>query len=183
MFPEGSIFSFFASVKIYLRRKKILICLRKTARVNFFYPFTRPEERRRFPFFPSPNLYTCFCYKILSCKSDNRISLLYSSTGYGRNILWEDTKDFSGRTNIRGRGEVAGCYRKFKTDLNNCQKKRFSGLPGNFHFAHAVFRKQSIFFGSPKITIFKSHYVRQDKSRISFFWASVCKSKVTISLT
>ena len=42
-------------------RKKRLVCLRKTARVNFFYPFTRPEKLRRFPFFPSPNLYICFC--------------------------------------------------------------------------------------------------------------------------
>ena len=99
--------------------------------------------------FPFLNPYKCFCYKIFSCNSDNRLSLLYSSTGYGRNIFWEDTKDFSARTNNSSRWQVVGDCRIFKTGVNNYQKKRFSGLPGNFHFAHAVFRKQSIFFGSP----------------------------------
>ena len=76
-------------VSLEFRKKcgKKLVCLRKTARVNFFYPFTRPEKLCRFPFFPFLYPYKCFCYKILSCKSDNRTSLLYSSTGYGRYIL------------------------------------------------------------------------------------------------
>ena len=39
-----------------LRRKK-KGCLRKTARMNFFYLFTRPEELRRFPFSPSLSVY------------------------------------------------------------------------------------------------------------------------------
>ena len=83
-------------------------------------------------------------YKIVSCKSDNRISLLFSSTGYGWNILWENTKDFSSRTNICSRREVAGGCRKIKPGLNNCQKKDFPAsrvtliLPMRF-FANKVF--------------------------------------------
>ena len=58
-------------------RKKRLVCLRKTSRVNFFYPFTRPEKLRRFPFFPLSNRINVFVVR--SCLV-NLIIVYLSST-------------------------------------------------------------------------------------------------------
>ena len=128
-----------------IRRKKNIGLFAKNRPGELFLPLYPAGGIAPISIFPFLNPYKCFCYKIFSCNSDNRLSLLYSSTGYGRNILWEDTKDFCARTNNSSRWQVVGDCRIFKTGVNNYQKKRFSGLPGNFHFAHAVFRKQSIF--------------------------------------
>ena len=125
-----------------LRRKENISLFAKNRPGELFVPLYLAEGIVPISIFSPLNPYKCFCYKILSCKSDNRISLLYSFTGYGRNILWEDTKDLSARTNNHSRWQVAA-------GVSNCRKKRFSCLPGNFHFAHAVSRKQTIFFGSP----------------------------------
>ena len=51
----------FPSFDLQREAKKKLVCLRKTARANFSYPFTRPKELRQFPLFPALNPYKCFC--------------------------------------------------------------------------------------------------------------------------
>ena len=103
-----------------------------------------------FHFFPLSIRLNIFGYKILSCNSDNLISLPYSSRGYRRNILWDNTSDITlvlaRRTIAGGRQQVAVEKLKLAWII---VKERFSGVPGNFHFGHAVFRKQSILFGSP----------------------------------
>jgi len=128
-----------------LGEKKIVLFAKKRPG-ELFLPLYLAGGIAPISIFPSLWPYKCFCYKILSCKSDNRIiSLLYPSTGYGRNILWEDTEDFSAHTNIRSRWEVAGGCRKFKTGLNNCQKKGFPAYWVTFIFPMRFFANKVFF--------------------------------------